>query len=145
MSGRSCSWPPGCCPPGSHSAGSAAGTSPPAELPPVLPRVLRCVVPSPVVRARGSWRVAMVSSGVTGGSVTDQHLVRVLRPFVRGTRPVLEALRESDPFGLRRRVLEEAVDDGSDAAERGALATVRGKVLDWVSAVHVPGTPAWAA
>ena len=83
----------------------------------------------------------------TEGAVTDEHVVRVLRPFVRGTRPVLDALRESDPFGLRRRMLaaEGLGLAAADDAERGVLASARDKVLDWVSAVQVPGTPAWAA
>ena len=92
----------------------------------------------------------MVSS-LTAGAVTDEHVITVLRPFVRGTRPVLDALRESDPLGLRQRMLDDsALGDtprpgADDDAERGVFANARDKVLDWVSAAHVPGTPAWAA
>lgn len=94
---------------------------------------------------------------LTSGAVTDRHIVTVLRPFVLGTRPVLEALRESDPFGLRRRMVQSLAVDGptgssgagsaslADDEERGVLRNAKETVLDWVSAVHVPGTPAWAA
>lgn len=68
-------------------------------------------------------------------AISDRTIVMVLRPFVRATRPVLDLLRESDPFGLRTRVA--APDD----PERG----MRDKVLDALAAVEVPGTAAWAA
>lgn len=88
---------------------------------------------------------------LTDRAVTDRHIVTVLRPFVLGTRPVLDALREADPFGLRRRMVANLAVGGADGAgqadedERGVLGTAKETVLDWVSAVHVPGTPAWAA
>ncbi len=87
---------------------------------------------------------------LTSGAVTDRHIVTVLRPFVHGAGPVLDALRESDPFGLRRRMVDNLADDAKptadlDDAERGVLAGAKDRVLDWVSAVQVPGTPAWAA
>ncbi len=69
-------------------------------------------------------------------AITDRHVVAVLRPIVRGTRPLLDALRESDPFGLRERV-----PTTSDDVERG----LTDRVLDWAATVHVPGTAAWAA
>jgi hypothetical protein len=72
------------------------------------------------------------------GAVTDQHLVAVLRPFVRATRPVLAALREADPFGLRQRAL---TGTPADDFER----SLRDKVLDRISTVKLPGTPAWSA
>lgn len=52
--------------------------------------------------------------------ITDGHIVAVLRPFVRAARPVLAALRDADPFGLR------------------------GRVLDRLGAVRAPGSTAWA-
>ncbi|MGI5127581.1 hypothetical protein ACQEVB_12285 [Pseudonocardia sp. CA-107938] len=67
-------------------------------------------------------------------AIPDRAIVAVLRPFVRATRPVLDGLRESDPFGLRERV--RAPDD----AERGLAETV----LDALASVEVPGTKAWA-
>lgn len=67
--------------------------------------------------------------------ISDGAMIAVLRPFVRATRPVLDALRESDPFGLRHRVAAPA------GVDRG-LGT---KVLDALSTVEVPGTAAWAA
>ncbi|MHA6796580.1 hypothetical protein ACVGVM_24165 [Pseudonocardia bannensis] len=79
-------------------------------------------------------------------SISDAAIVAVLRPFVRATRPVLDGLRESDPFGLRARV--GALDRSGpgavgpdDAGERG----LREKMLDALAAVEVPGTAAWAA
>ncbi|HVL83824.1 MAG TPA: hypothetical protein VM367_05970, partial [Pseudonocardia sp.] len=47
-----------------------------------------------------------------GGPIGDGAIVAVLRPFVRATRPVLDGLRESDPFGLRARTLGADVGDG---------------------------------
>ncbi|MDR7302816.1 hypothetical protein [Haloactinomyces albus] len=35
--------------------------------------------------------------------LTDERIAAVLRPFVRATAPVLQALREADPLRLRRR------------------------------------------
>lgn len=72
------------------------------------------------------------------GPITDGAMVAALRPFVRATRPVLDGLRETDPFGLRARVAAER-KDGND--ERG----VWEKVLDFLASVEVPGTAAWAS
>jgi hypothetical protein len=68
-------------------------------------------------------------------AISDRTIVTVLRPFVRATRPVLDGLRDADPFGLRSRLAEPA------AAERGLKDTV----LDALAAVEVPGTAAWAS
>ena len=67
-------------------------------------------------------------------AITDAMVVRALRPFVRGARPVLDGLRESDPFGLRARVVDASADR-----------TLVARVLDTLTAVEVPGTAAWAA
>lgn len=72
-----------------------------------------------------------------GEAITDGAIVAVLRPFVRATRPVLDGLRESDPFGLRARVRADAAADD----DRGFGA----KVLDFLATVEVPGTAAWAS
>jgi hypothetical protein len=74
-------------------------------------------------------------------AIPDRAVVAVLRPFVRATRPVLDGLRESDPFGLRSRVLAHPDGTAPDAPERG----LREKLLDVLAAVEVPGTAAWAA
>lgn len=58
-------------------------------------------------------------------AVTDRHVVAVLRPFVRASGPLVDRLRESNPFGLRDSELEGFL---------GKLATVK-----------APGTAAWAA
>jgi hypothetical protein len=70
-------------------------------------------------------------------AITDGAIVTVLRPFVRATRPLLDGLRETDPFGLRARVA--AVDADEDERSR------REKVLDFLATVEVPGTAAWAS
>lgn len=72
-------------------------------------------------------------------AISDAAVVAVLRPFVRATRPVLDGLRETDPFGLRARVAADAVDGRADDRD------LREKVLDTLAAVQVPGTSAWAA
>ncbi|WP_214364313.1 hypothetical protein [Pseudonocardia sp. H11422] len=81
-------------------------------------------------------------------AISDAAIVAVLRLFVRATRPVLDGLRESDPFGLRARVGAPdrsgpgpAEPDDAGNGERG----LREKVLDALAAVEVPGTAAWAA
>jgi hypothetical protein len=71
-------------------------------------------------------------------AIPDRVIVAILRPFVRATRPVLDGLRESDPFGLRSRATGH---QDVPAEERG----LRDKVLDALAAVEVPGTAAWAA
>jgi hypothetical protein len=73
-----------------------------------------------------------------GEAIPDAVIVAILRPFVRATRPVLDGLRDADPFGLRSRAT-----DGEEvpADERG----LRDKVLDTLASVEVPGTAAWAA
>ena len=67
-------------------------------------------------------------------AITDEYVVRVLRPFVRATRPLLDALREANPFGLHTRVTGERLPKN-----------LRNRVLALLAAVKVPGTPAWAA
>jgi hypothetical protein len=73
-----------------------------------------------------------------GDAIPAGVIVAILRPFVRATRPVLDGLRESDPFGLRTRATshEEARAEGHG---------LRDKVLDALAAVEVPGTARWAA
>ncbi|GAA1842459.1 hypothetical protein GCM10009836_22310 [Pseudonocardia ailaonensis] len=74
---------------------------------------------------------------MSDGPIPESAIVTVLRPFVRATRPILRALRESDPFGLRGRAPSGSA---SDSAERSA----RDTVLDALASVEVPGTSAWA-
>lgn len=79
------------------------------------------------------------TTGAEAGEISDRAVVRVLRPFVRATRPVLDGLREVDPFGLRARVAADAAD------RRDVDRDLREKVLDALAAVQAPGTAAWAA
>ena len=71
-------------------------------------------------------------------AIPDAVIVAILRPFVRATRPVLDGLREADPFGLRSRANGH---EEVPAEERG----LRDKVLDALASVEVPGTAAWGA
>ncbi|WP_326565987.1 hypothetical protein VSH64_29460 [Amycolatopsis rhabdoformis] len=71
--------------------------------------------------------------------ISDGQVVAVLRPFVRACAPMIDALREADPFGLRGRArkaggADEFGDDG-----------FKEKVLGALTSVKVPGTAAWAA
>jgi hypothetical protein len=80
----------------------------------------------------------MCAGKPVGEAIPDRVIVAILRPFVRATRPVLDGLREADPFGLRTRAAQHA---DAPAEERG----LRDKVLDALAAVEVPGTPRWAS
>lgn len=73
--------------------------------------------------------------------ISDAAVVAALRPFVRATRPVLDALRESDPFGLRSRV----AGGGGEPVREDSDRRFADRVLDALSTVEVPGTSAWAA
>lgn len=73
-------------------------------------------------------------------AISDRQVVAVLRPFVRGCGPMLDALRESDPFGLRARA-EGGPGDELAEVESG----LREKLLNGLTSVKVPGTAAWAA
>jgi len=74
-------------------------------------------------------------------TISDGQVVAVLRPFVRGCGPMLDALRESDPMGLRARA--ERADSADELAE--VESGLREKLLDGLTSVRVPGTAAWAA
>jgi hypothetical protein len=88
-------------------------------------------------------------------TIQDRHVVGVLRPFVRATTPMLEALRTSDPLGLVRRILPASrrLDDGApeptdaDGQDARTLRSVdrglRDRLLDGLESVKVPGTAAW--
>ncbi|MGW4486946.1 hypothetical protein ACWEOE_24250 [Amycolatopsis sp. NPDC004368] len=70
-------------------------------------------------------------------AISDRHVVAVLRPFVRACAPMLDALRESDPFGLRGRARKAGDDELADDG-------FKEKVLGALTSVKVPGTAAWA-
>ncbi|GGP60632.1 hypothetical protein [Saccharothrix coeruleofusca] len=69
-----------------------------------------------------------------GEAISDRDVVRALRPFVRATGPVLDALREVNLLGLRDRSLEASADR-----------KVVDKLWDQLARVKVPGTAGWAA
>ncbi|MDQ7808510.1 hypothetical protein Q5425_32650 [Amycolatopsis sp. A133] len=68
-------------------------------------------------------------------TISDGQLVAVLRPFVRACGPVLDSLRDADPFGLRAR---------ADTDLAGVESGLKAKLLNGVTSVKVPGTDAWA-
>ncbi len=72
-------------------------------------------------------------------AISDKQVVAVLRPFVRGCGPMLDALRETDPFGLQERA--RRAEDHELAEVESGLKT---KLLDGLTSVKVPGTAAWA-
>ena len=72
-------------------------------------------------------------------AISDAQVVAVLRPFVRGCGPMLDALRESDPFGLQERARRQE-DEELAEVESG----LKRKLLDGLTSVKVPGTAAWA-
>ena len=89
-------------------------------------------------------------------AIPDDHVVRVLRPFVAATGPVLRGLRDADPFRLgrlaRRRALELQESGGrapeeAPTSRRGKAARVartgRARALDRLATSKLPGTPRW--
>lgn len=78
--------------------------------------------------------------------ITDKHVVTVLRPFVRATSPMLDALRDSNPFFLIRKALPSAPADREDHAELEKVdKSIRERLRSGLEHVRVPGTEAWAA
>ncbi|MFE0028618.1 hypothetical protein [Amycolatopsis sp. NPDC059021] len=71
-------------------------------------------------------------------AISDANVVAVLRPFVRACGPMLDALREADPFGLQARARRG--EDELAEVEPG----LKEKLLDGLTSVKVPGTAAWA-
>ncbi|GAA4798423.1 hypothetical protein GCM10023200_38650 [Actinomycetospora chlora] len=89
-------------------------------------------------------------------AIPDEHVVRVLRPFVAATGPVLRGLRDADPFRLgrlaRRRALELSEQSGREpepapTTRRGRAGRVlrhgRARALDRLATSKLPGTPRW--
>lgn len=74
-----------------------------------------------------------------GEAITDRHVVAALRPFVRATGPMVDALREADPFGL------VAGSDADEAGEEPELKSKsRARLVEGLRSVRVPGTTAWS-
>ena len=78
----------------------------------------------------------MTTTSTQHGPISDATVAAVLRSFVRATRPVLDGLRESNPFGLRDRVVTDTLD--------GADRSLSAKVLDRLAGTELPGTAAWS-
>jgi hypothetical protein len=71
-------------------------------------------------------------------AISDRQVVAVLRPFARACGPMLDALREADPFGLQRRATR-AEDELAGVESR-----LKAGLLDGLTSVKAPGTAAWA-
>ena len=88
-------------------------------------------------------------------TISDRQVVLALRPFVRAAGPVLDALRETDLFGLRNRNLdpghkhnnpEQADPEQSGHEELAEVEPgLREKLLNGLASIKVPGTSAWAS
>lgn len=78
-----------------------------------------------------------------GEAITDRQVVAVLRPFVRATAPVLDALRDADPIGLRARAAEAARKGEQLAELANTPPGLRRRLLNGLSTVKLPGTGAW--
>ncbi len=78
-----------------------------------------------------------------GEVITDRQVVAVLRPFVRATAPVLDALRDADPIGLRARAAEAARKGEQLAELANTPPGLRRRLLNGLSTVKLPGTGAW--
>ncbi|MFI7115607.1 hypothetical protein [Amycolatopsis sp. NPDC049868] len=72
-----------------------------------------------------------------GEAISDRQVVAVLRPFVRACGPMVDALRDADPFGLQARGRRH---EDLDGVEPG----LKDKLLNGITSVKVPGTAAWA-
>ncbi|EHR62955.1 hypothetical protein [Saccharomonospora cyanea] len=75
-----------------------------------------------------------------GEPISDRHVVKVLRPFVRAAGPMVDALRESDPFGLTTQTAQTAQNSEGDTES-----TVRARLAEALKSVRVPGSVAWNA
>lgn len=76
-------------------------------------------------------------------AISDRQVVAVLRPFVRASAPLLDALREGDPLGLRARAAAAAARGETLAELAGVEPPLRRKLLNGLSSVKLPGTVAW--
>lgn len=76
-------------------------------------------------------------------AISDSQVVGVLRPFVRATGPLLDALRDSDPLGLRARATEAAARGEALAELAQVEPPLRRRLLNGLSRMKVPGTVAW--
>ncbi|SDD00599.1 hypothetical protein [Actinokineospora iranica] len=78
--------------------------------------------------------------------ITDKQVVTVLRPFVRATTPMLDALRDANPLGAARRALPTHATpvDHEDAQELAKVKRgLRRRLLRGLESVQFPGTTAW--
>lgn len=76
-------------------------------------------------------------------AISDKQVVAVLRPFVAATAPVLDALREADPLGLRAKVAAAAARGESLAELEQVEPTVRRRLINGLASVQFPGSAGW--
>lgn len=69
-------------------------------------------------------------------AISDRQLAVALRPLVRASAPMVRALGESDPFGLRGR-------DSGGAAPKGLGQRRWQSLLDALARTRVPGSAEW--
>lgn len=96
-------------------------------------------------------------------ALSDEYVVRALRPFVAATGPVLRGIRDADPFRLGRLAHRRAIaadehsepvaarpDPGGTGPRRALRRARRGvragreRALDRLATSKLPGTPRWA-
>lgn len=73
-------------------------------------------------------------------TISDEQVVKVLRPFVRAAGPMVDALREADPFASAAQAAPSV-----PSAEGETEATVRARLAEALKSVKVPGSAAWTA
>jgi hypothetical protein len=89
----------------------------------------------PTLAKPGAPTPDSAAEGTPDVTISDGQIVAVLRPFVRACGPVLDSLRDADPFGLRTRAPTELA---------GVESGLKAKLVNGVTSVKVPGTDAWA-
>ena len=76
-------------------------------------------------------------------AISDKQVVAVLRPFVAATAPVLDALREADPLGLRAKVAAAEARGETLAELSDVRPSARRRLIDGLASVQVPGSASW--
>ncbi|WP_019819266.1 hypothetical protein [Saccharomonospora saliphila] len=69
--------------------------------------------------------------------ISDRQVVRALRPFVRATAPLVDALREAEPFAA-------GAGESNSTGDGEVASSVRARLVTGLRSVRVPGTPAWS-
>lgn len=75
-------------------------------------------------------------------ALSDEHVVGVLAVVVRGSGPFLDALTQTDPFGLKSRTHTPA--PFAPAQRRAPAVNLKNRAVRGFYAAEFPGTAAWA-